>query len=180
MIIKDLTANNILNLNTNIELNHSISISGLSGSGKTTFCEVISNESLKRVVTLLPKSEYRFLFSEFLRTNFSAQNIKDIPLSFFLEKASMPSNVRSTVGTHTTIFKNIRKILSKKYKCPSEFFEKVYLAQRPDFTTKQLNHTAEFTDKHRGWEFMFIPAQKDVDSIGARTTRVNKRITKQF
>lgn len=122
MIIKDLTANNISNLNTNIELNHSISISGLSGSGKTTFCEVISNESLKRVVTLLPKSEYRFLFSEFLRTNFSAQNIKDIPLSFFLEKASMPSNVRSTVGTHTTIFKNIRKIFSKKYKCLSEFF----------------------------------------------------------
>ena len=54
--------------------------------------------------------------------------------------------------------------------------EKVYLAQRPDFTTKQLNHTAEFTDKHRGWEFMFMPAQKDVDSVAARTTRVNKRI----
>lgn len=122
MIIKNLTANNILNLNTNIELDYSISISGLSGSGKTTFCKVISDESLKRIVTLLPKSEYRFLFSEFLQTNFSAQNIKDIPLSFFLEKTSMTSNVRSTVGTHTTIFKNIRKIFAKKYKCPSEFF----------------------------------------------------------
>ena len=56
----------------------------------------------------------------------------------------------------------------------------IYLTQRPEYTTGQLTHTAEFTDKDRGWQFMFMPGQKDVDSIGARTTRVSRRITKQF
>lgn len=83
MKINNLIANNIINLNKNINFDKSISISGLSGSGKTTFCKVISDESLKRIITLLPKVEYRFLFPEFLKTNFSAQNITNIPLSFF-------------------------------------------------------------------------------------------------
>lgn len=122
MKINNLIANNIINLNKNIDFDKSISISGLSGSGKTTFCKVVSDESLKRIVTLLPKVEYRFLFSEFLKTNFSAQNITNIPLTFFLEKTSTSSNVRSTVGTYTPIFKTIRSLFAKKYKCPSEFF----------------------------------------------------------
>ena len=39
--------------------------------------------------------------------------------------------------------------------------ENMYLAQRPEFISKQLNHTAMFTDKHRGWQFLFMPGQMD-------------------
>ena len=37
----------------------------------------------------------------------------------------------------------------------------IYLAQRPEYTTGQLTHTAEFTDNHRGWCFLFMPGQKN-------------------
>ena len=33
----------------------------------------------------------------------------------------------------------------------------VYLRQRPEYTTKQLNHTAVFTDSHRSRQFLFMP-----------------------
>ena len=35
--------------------------------------------------------------------------------------------------------------------------QNVYLAQRPEYTTPQLTHTAAFTDNHRGWKFLFMP-----------------------
>ena len=64
MIIKNLRANNLHEVSCEILQNESIGIAGLSGSGKSTFCSTIADESLKRIVTLLPKSEYRFLFSD--------------------------------------------------------------------------------------------------------------------
>ena len=54
--------------------------------------------------------------------------------------------------------------------------EKIYLGQKPEYTMKQLTHTAAFTDDHRGWRFMFMPGEKDVNTIEAKTIRVNKRI----
>ena len=55
----------------------------------------------------------------------------------------------------------------------------VYLAQRPEYTTPQLNHTALFTDTFRGWQFLFMPGNKDVSEIG-RKTKTRQRITRQF
>ena len=55
----------------------------------------------------------------------------------------------------------------------------VYLAQRPEYTTPQLNHTALFTDTFRGWQFLFMPGNKDVSEIG-RKTKTRQRITKRF
>ena len=55
----------------------------------------------------------------------------------------------------------------------------VYLAQRPEYTTPQLNHTAMFTDTFRGWQFLFMPGNKDVSEIG-RKTKTKQRITRRF
>ncbi|KKZ92965.1 hypothetical protein B4147_2201 [Bacillus wiedmannii] len=61
MKVNQLIANNINKLDTAIPFNKSFGIAGLSGSGKTTFCQTIGEESKKRWVSLLPKAEYQYL-----------------------------------------------------------------------------------------------------------------------
>ena len=122
MQIKKLVTNNIKEVSTIISSNESIGIGGLSGSGKSSFCDALYQESIKRVVSLLPKSEYRFLFGEVLHSNFSAQGISELPLIFYLGKSSFSSNPRSTVGTHTGVFKEVRERYAKEYDLNSDFF----------------------------------------------------------
>ncbi len=122
MEVNNLLANNLKGVSCKLNNELSYGIAGLSGSGKSTFCSEIADESLRRVVTLLPKSEYRFLFSDKLRSNFSAQDIKDMPLVFYLGKSGFASNPRSTVGTHTGVFKEIRKCFAGKFGKTSDYF----------------------------------------------------------
>ena len=122
MIVKKLSANNIKELSTTLYNDFSLGIGGLSGSGKSTFCRTLYDESIRRLVTLLPKSEYRFVFSSCLVSNFSASAISDIPLVLYLKKNSSGSNPRSTVGTHTGLFKSIRYFFGSEFNIGSEFF----------------------------------------------------------
>lgn len=122
MEIYNLSANNIQNLSTEIELGKSLVIAGLSGSGKSTFAQVISDELNKRLVTLLPKSEYSFLFPELLKNNVTAVNIKKLNHTIYLKKKSYSDNPRSTIGTYSGIFKEIRQKFGQKYNLPSDYF----------------------------------------------------------
>lgn len=122
MKIKRLIANNISELSLEIGDDFSYGIAGLSGSGKSTLCSVVANEAIKRLATLLPKSEYRFLFGEKLNSNFSAQEIEQLPMVYYLGKSSLVSSPRSTIGTHTGIFKEIRKCFAEEYDKTLEFF----------------------------------------------------------
>ncbi|MEK5332902.1 ATP-binding cassette domain-containing protein [Lysinibacillus sp. FSL W8-0992] len=122
MKINHLIANNINNLNALIPVNQSLGIAGLSGSGKTTFCQTIGEESKKRLVSLLPKAEYQYLFPNIMETNFSAINMEDLPLVLFLGRSSISSNPRSTIGTHTGVFTEIRVTLAEKYQLSPEVF----------------------------------------------------------
>ncbi|PAE39076.1 ATP-binding cassette domain-containing protein [Bacillus sp. 7884-1] len=122
MKINSLIANNINKLDAVIPVDRSIGIAGLSGSGKTTFCQTIGEESKKRLVSLLPKAEYQYLFSTIMETNFSAIKMEDMPLVLFLGKSSISSNPRSTIGTHTGVFKEIRDTLAEKYNLSPEVF----------------------------------------------------------
>lgn len=122
MKIKGLLSNNLNNTNCEVQNDSSIGLMGLSGSGKSSFCKAISNESLKRLICLLPKSESRFLFSDKLNSNFSAQSIENLPLVFYLGKTGFASNPRSTVGTHTEIFSEIRRRFADIHSKTSEFF----------------------------------------------------------
>ena len=63
MKINQLIANNINKLDAALLADQSLGIAGLSGSGKTTFCQTIGEESKKRLVSLLPKAEYQYFIS---------------------------------------------------------------------------------------------------------------------
>ncbi|MEK4933053.1 ATP-binding cassette domain-containing protein [Bacillus sp. FSL M7-1345] len=122
MKVNQLIANNINKLDAEIPVNKSFGIAGLSGSGKTTFCQTIGEESKKRLVSLLPKAEYQYLFPNIMETNFSAIKMEEMPLVLFLGKSSISSNPRSTIGTHTGVFKEIREKLAEKYNLSPEVF----------------------------------------------------------
>lgn len=122
MKVNQLIANNINNLNVVLPTDKSLGIAGLSGSGKTTFCQTIGEESKKRLVSLLPKAEYQYLFPNIMETNFSAIKMKEMPLVLFLGKSSISSNPRSTIGTHTGVFTDIRERLAEKFNLSPEVF----------------------------------------------------------
>ncbi|MGE7632706.1 ATP-binding cassette domain-containing protein [Bacillus paramycoides] len=122
MKVNQLIANNINKLEAEIPVNKSFGIAGMSGSGKTTFCQTIGEESKKRLVSLLPKAEYQYLFPNIMETNFSAIKMEEMPLVLFLGKSSISSNPRSTIGTHTGVFKEIREKLAGKFNLSPEVF----------------------------------------------------------
>ncbi|MCM3676842.1 ATP-binding cassette domain-containing protein [Peribacillus simplex] len=122
MKINRLIANNINHLDAALADDQSLGIAGLSGSGKTTFCQTIGEESKKRLVSLLPKSEYQYLFPNIMETNFSAIKMEEMPLVLFLGKSSISANPRSTIGTHTGVFKEIRVCLAEKFNLSPEVF----------------------------------------------------------
>ena len=122
MRINQLIANNINKLDALLPVDKSLGIAGLSGSGKTTFCQTIGEESKKRLVSLLPKAEYQYLFPNIMETNFSAIKMEEVPLVLFLGRASISSNPRSTIGTHTGVFTEIRVTLADKYNLSPEVF----------------------------------------------------------
>lgn len=55
MKVNQLIANNINKLDTVIPFNKSFGIAGLSGSGKTTFCQTIGEESKKTISFFIAK-----------------------------------------------------------------------------------------------------------------------------
>ncbi len=122
MKINQLIANNINRLDVDLPEDLSLGIAGLSGSGKTTFCQTIGEESKKRLVSLLPKAEYQYLFPAIMETNFSAIKMEDMPLVLFLGKSSISTNPRSTIGTHTGVFKEIRDRLAEEFHLSPEVF----------------------------------------------------------
>ncbi|MFD6510914.1 ATP-binding cassette domain-containing protein [Bacillus sp. NPDC060175] len=122
MKVNQLIANNINKLDAIIPFNKSLGIAGLSGSGKTTLCQTIGEESKKRLVSLLPKAEYQYLFPNIMETNFSAIKMEEMPLVLFLGKSSISSNPRSTIGTHTGVLKEIREKLAEEFNLSPEVF----------------------------------------------------------
>ncbi|KAB2334496.1 ATP-binding cassette domain-containing protein [Cytobacillus depressus] len=122
MKINQLIANNINRLDAVLPEDQSLGIAGLSGSGKTTFCQTIGEESKKRLVSLLPKAEYQYLFPNIMETNFSAIKMEEMPLVLFLGRSSISSNPRSTIGTHTGVFTEIRERLAEEFHLSPEVF----------------------------------------------------------
>ena len=113
--INQLIANNINHLDTVLPENQTLGIAGLSGSGKTTFCQTIGEESKKRLVSLLPKAEYQYLFPNIMETNFSAIKMEEMPLVLFLGKSSISSNPRSTMTPIRVFLKRFARGLLKLF-----------------------------------------------------------------
>lgn len=122
MKISNLTTHNIRGLNLSVRHDRSLGIAGVSGSGKSSFCSVLAAESQKRLVTILPKVEYQFLFPDLILTNFGALDVEQLPLLRYLRNHTVNLSPRSTVGTHTGIFRSIRGRFAREAKTSSEFF----------------------------------------------------------
>lgn len=122
MKLRQLTIHNIKNLDVELPTQSSVGISGWSGSGKSSFCRAVADEAIKRLVTILPKSQYSFAFPDLVKTNFGVLQCGDLPCIEFLDNQPATSNVRSTVGTHTFLFKEIRACFARATGQPSEFF----------------------------------------------------------
>lgn len=122
MKLRQLTIHNIKNLDVELPTQSSIGISGWSGSGKSSLCRAVADEAIKRLVTILPKSQYSFAFPDLVRTNFGALKCGDLPCIEFLDNQPATSNARSTVGTHTFLFKEIRAYFARATGQPSAFF----------------------------------------------------------
>ncbi len=122
MIVSDLTIHNVRGLNLSVRHDRSYGIAGVSGSGKSSFCGVLAAEAQKRLVTLLPKVEYQFLFPDLILTNFGALDVEQLPLVRYLRNHTVNLSPRSTVGTHTGIFRNVRGRFAREARTSSEFF----------------------------------------------------------
>ena len=57
-----------------------------------------------------------------METNFSAIKMEEIPLVLFLGKSSISSNPRSTIGTHTGVFTEVREKLAEVFNLSPEVF----------------------------------------------------------
>lgn len=122
MKLRQLTIHNIKGLDVELPTRSSLGISGWSGSGKSSFCRAVTDEAIKRLVTILPKSQYSFAFPDLVKTNFGALQCGDLPCVEFLDNQPATSNARSTVGTHTYLFKEVRACFARATGQPSEFF----------------------------------------------------------
>ena len=122
MIISNLTFHNIKNLSLKIKHDLSYGIAGFSGSGKSSFCSVLSAESKKRLITLLPKNEYQFLFPDLITTNYGAFGLEQLPLVHYLRNHTVNLSPRSTIGTNTGIYRKIREKYAIENAKSSEFF----------------------------------------------------------
>ena len=121
--IKNLTINNISNLDYELEMNKSTVISGWSGSGKSSFVNAIFKESLRRFALLLPKSEYRFLFhNDIIKSDRTSDAFYNIPLMVFIENRVTSHNQRATIGTKSGILKSIRDTFAKTHNTSRELF----------------------------------------------------------
>ena len=57
-----------------------------------------------------------------METNFSAIKMEEMPLVLFLGRSSISTNPRSTIGTHTGVFTEIRTCLANKFNLSPEVF----------------------------------------------------------
>ena len=122
MNIVTLERHNIRGLNLSVPTDASYAIAGWSGSGKSTFCEAIATSSQKQVVTLLPKADYQFLFPDLIKTDFGAFGLSGLPLVHYFRNHAVNVNPRSTVGTHTGLFRRVRARFAHEARTSSEYF----------------------------------------------------------
>ena len=122
MKIINLTKHNIKSLNAEIPVAHSIGIAGLSGSGKTTFCEVISDEYKRRMISLLPKADRDFLFKDLAKTDYGSLQLEDIPPTKFFHQDGVFFSPRSTIGTHSGVFKSLRRVFANRFNLSIQYF----------------------------------------------------------
>ena len=65
------------------------------------------------------------------------------------------------IYNHYTEYKNHPGIYFTTENMPYMTDANIYLAERPEYTTPLLNHSATFTDVNRGWNYLFMAGDKN-------------------
>ena len=77
-------------------------------------------------------------------------------------------------------YKNHPGIYFTSQNMPFMTNQNLYLGKKPEDTRPLLTHNAAFTDNPRGWCYLFMPGNKDVNHIGEIKTKISKKITRRF
>ena len=109
--VKGVRVNNLKNLSVNIPLDKFIVVSGVSGSGKSSFAfDTLYAEGQRRYVESL--SSYARQFMGRIRKP-ECDSIKGIPPAIAIEQKVCSKNSRSTVGTSTEIYDYLRLLYAR-------------------------------------------------------------------
>ncbi len=121
--INKLTINNIKNLDYELDLTKSTVITGWSGSGKSSFVNALYDESKRKFILLLPKSEYSFIFkNEEYKASKNSLSFSNTPFIINIENRVTSNTPKATIGTFSGILKTIRQKFAKEHNKSSEFF----------------------------------------------------------
>ena len=111
IVIKNATTNNLKNISINIPKNQIIAVTGVSGSGKSSFVfDTIASES-QRLLNETYSSYIQDLLPKYKKPTFDS--ISNLPVSLVINQKRIEGNSRSTVGTITDIYTNLRLLFSR-------------------------------------------------------------------
>ena len=109
--IKNLNQNNIKSLSTNVHLNKITCLTGLSGSGKTTFAyDVLFNYGQQSYINSLSTYSQQFFHQQL---NVNCELIKNLPPTIAIQQKQNIQSIKSTVGTYSEIYQYLRLLYSK-------------------------------------------------------------------
>ncbi|MDD7353477.1 MAG: excinuclease ABC subunit UvrA, partial [Peptoniphilaceae bacterium] len=111
IVIKNAAANNLKHISVKIPKYKIIAVTGVSGSGKSSFVfDTIANES-QRLLNETYSSYIQNLLPKYKKT--LADSISNLPISLVINQKRLQGNSRSTVGTVTGIYSDLRLLYSR-------------------------------------------------------------------
>ena len=109
--VKNARTNNLKNISVKIPKHKIVAVTGVSGSGKSSFVfDTIASESGR----LLNETYSRYIQSMLLKYKKpDVDSISNLPVSLVISQKKIQGNSRSTVGTITDIYSDLRLIYSR-------------------------------------------------------------------
>ena len=109
--IKGARVNNLKNVALNIPRNKFITITGVSGSGKSSLClDTIAAESRRELNVTFPSFVQQFL-PKYGRPE--VDRMENLPVTIVIDQKKPAANSWSTVGTYTDIYALLRLLFSR-------------------------------------------------------------------
>lgn len=111
IIIKNAATNNLKNISIKIPKHKIVAVTGVSGSGKSSFVfDTIASQSQK----LLNENYSSYIKNLLPKYNNAVVDlISNLPFSLVISQSRLQKNIRSTVGTITGIYSDLRLLYSR-------------------------------------------------------------------
>ena len=119
ILVRGAKVHNLKNMNVDIPLNELVTISGLSGSGKSSLAlGVLYAEGSRRYLEALSAYTRRRLTQT---QDAKVDSVENIPAALALHQRPSTPDIRSTFGTLTELFNSVRLMFSRlgSHRCPN-------------------------------------------------------------